>query len=92
MEKLLTLDEVADYVRLNRETILRKVRTGDIPTIKIGYRSYRFDKKAIDGWLIQKTTKEPPQPNAKGNRLNLLTFHGGAIKGGLSRRDIYAGR
>lgn len=95
MEKLLTVDEVAEYIRLNRETVLRKARKGEIPAIKMGYRSYRFYKDQIDDWLRGKTVAkteeiEPKSKKVKG--ISLKTFSGTGIIGGLSRRDIYEGR
>lgn len=92
MDKLLTVDEVAEYLRLNRETVLRKARKGEIPAIKMGYRSYRFHRKQIDEWLKAKaeTKKDKPQ-SKKVKKINLKTYPLGII-GGLSRRDIYEGR
>ncbi len=94
MEKLLTVDEVAEYIRLNRETVLRKVRKGEIPAIKIGYRSYRFYKDQIDAWLRGKTTTKTEKAKAKSGEvkeIKLKTYPLGII-GKLSRRDIYEGR
>ncbi|MCL0046633.1 helix-turn-helix domain-containing protein [Dehalococcoidales bacterium] len=88
IEKLLTVDEVAQYIRLNRETVLRKARKGEIPAIKIGYRSYRFSKDQIDAWLREKTTEAKTK---SGEEIKLKTYPLGII-GGLSRRDIYEGR
>jgi len=48
MEKLMTVDEVAEYLRLNREVVLRKARKGEIPAVKAGSRSYRFYKEQMD--------------------------------------------
>ncbi|MBL7125370.1 MAG: excisionase family DNA-binding protein [Dehalococcoidales bacterium] len=95
MEKLLTVDEVAEYIRLNRETVLRKARKGEIPAIKMGYRSYRFYKDQIDNWLKGKATAETEEVRAKSGEvkgISLKTFSGIGIIGGLSRRDIYEGR
>ena len=95
MEKLLTVDEVAEYIRLNRETVLRKARKGEIPAIKMGYRSYRFYKDQIDTWLKGKATAETEEVRAKSGEvkgISLKTFSGIGIIGGLSRRDIYEGR
>ena len=92
MEKLLTVDEVAEYIRLNRETVLRKARKGEIPAIKMGYRSYRFYKDQIDAWLKGKATTKTEKAKAKSKkikRLNLPTYNMGGIKGSLSRREIY---
>jgi len=92
MEKLLTVDEVAEYLRLNRETVLRKARKGEIPSIRMGYRSYRFYKDQIDQWLKAKTETKKVKPQSKEiKKINLKTYPLGII-GGLSRRDIYEGR
>jgi len=94
MEKLLTVDEVAEYIRLNRETVLRKARKGEIPAIKMGYRSYRFYRDEIDAWLKGKATAKTEEAKAKSGEvkeIKLKTYPLGII-GGLSRRDIYEGR
>ena len=92
MEKLLTVDEVAECLRLNRETVLRKARKGEIPSIRMGCRSYRFYKDQIDQWLKAKTETKKVKPQSKEiKKINLKTYPLGII-GGLSRRDIYEGR
>ena len=95
MDKLLTVDEVAEYLRLNRETVLRKARKGELPAIKMGYRSYRFHKDQVDDWLKARGATETNDRSAqlRGTKtITLKTFSGGGIIGGLSRRDIYEGR
>jgi excisionase family DNA binding protein len=59
MEKLMTVDEVAQYLRLNREVVLRKVRKGEIPAVKVGTRTYRFYREQIDEWLMSRTPMKP---------------------------------
>jgi len=62
MEKLMTVDDVAEYLRLNREVVLRKARKGEIPAVKVGTKTYRFYKEQVDEWLRSKSTVklEPP--------------------------------
>ena len=92
MERLLTTDEVAEYLRLNRETVLRKARKGEIPAIKMGYKSYRFHKDQIDDWLkVKAETKKVKFQSREVKKINLKAYPLGII-GGLSRRDIYEGR
>lgn len=55
MSELLTTKEIAKYLKLRSETVLRKVRKGEIPAIKMGGR-FRFDKEQIDEWLHHKST------------------------------------
>jgi excisionase family DNA binding protein len=62
MEKLMTIDDVAGYLRLNREVVLRKARKGEIPAVKVGTKTYRFYKEQVDEWLRSRSTvkREPP--------------------------------
>ena len=55
MAELLTTKEVAVYLKLRPETVLRGVKKGEIPAIKVGGH-FRFDKKQIDDWLIDNST------------------------------------
>ena len=58
MSELMTVDELAEYLGVTRDTVYRKVKTGEIPSIRIG-RLLRFPKKTIEDWLWQKTTQAP---------------------------------
>lgn len=51
-DRLLTLDEVAWYLRLSHMTIYRMIQRGEIRATKIG-NQWRFSKDAIDKWLAQ---------------------------------------
>jgi excisionase family DNA binding protein len=48
--ELMTVKEVAKYLKLTDLTIRRKVKTGELPYIKMG-RSIRFEKSEIDAWV-----------------------------------------
>ncbi|MCL6507835.1 MAG: helix-turn-helix domain-containing protein [Bryobacteraceae bacterium] len=50
MEKLLTLEEVADYLRLSKDTVYRLANTGKLPASKVG-NQWRFRKEDVDQWL-----------------------------------------
>ena len=50
MEKLLTLYELADYLRVNRYTVYRMVERKELPAIKVA-NLWRFKEKDIDRWL-----------------------------------------
>ena len=56
MERLMTVDEVAQYLRPNREVVLRKARKGELPAVKLGTRTYRFYKEQVDEWLKSRAT------------------------------------
>ena len=50
MAELMTVEEVADYLRVAEKTIYRLLRRGSFPATKVGH-SWRFDKASIDDWL-----------------------------------------
>lgn len=50
MEKLMTLEEVADYLRLSKDTVYRLANTGKLPASKVG-NQWRFRRGDVDEWL-----------------------------------------
>lgn len=50
MDRLLTIDEVADYMQVSRFTVYRLAKDRAIPATKIG-RQWRFQKEEIDQWI-----------------------------------------
>lgn len=50
MEKLMTLEEVAKYLRLSIHTLYKMGEQGRIPALKAG-KQWRFKKEEIDKWL-----------------------------------------
>ena len=49
-DKLLTIDEVAGYLRLNRYTVYRMAERSELPGAKIA-RRWRFEERDIKTWL-----------------------------------------
>ncbi|MFC2072995.1 response regulator [Chloroflexota bacterium] len=62
MIELMTVQEVADYLRVTEKTIYRLLKRGHIPATKVGH-SWRFARAAIDAWLGQ---------NSVGAKANVL--------------------
>lgn len=58
MAELLTVRELAQYLKLNPATVTRKAARGEIPAIKVG-RQFRFDKEHIDKWLSHQSVGRP---------------------------------
>ena len=50
MARLIDIDELADYLKLKRQTIYNWLHEGKISGIKVG-GVWRFDRKDIDAWL-----------------------------------------
>ena len=64
MAELITLEEVADYLRVTKKTVYRLLESGRIPAIKVG-RQWRFSKSAVDEWL---------RANSVGIKANILVI------------------
>lgn len=60
MAKLIDIDELADYLRLRKQTIYNWLHQGKISGIKVG-GVWRFERKEVDRWLKTKrrSIKEP---------------------------------
>ncbi len=52
-KEILTLQEVADYLQLSDKTVLKMVKSGEIPCAKIA-NQWRFSKVMLDDWLTAK--------------------------------------
>jgi excisionase family DNA binding protein len=49
-EQLLTLEQVADYLNVDKFTVYRLIAGRDLPAFKVG-NQWRFKKKLIENWL-----------------------------------------
>jgi excisionase family DNA binding protein len=52
MEDIMTLEEVAKYLKLKPQTIYAWAQDGKIPAAKLG-KEWRFKKSIIDKWFNQ---------------------------------------
>jgi len=50
--KVLTVNELADYLRVHRSTIYRLLKKGQLPGFKIG-SDWRFNVEVIDEWRLK---------------------------------------
>ena len=50
---IMTLDEVAKYLRVHKSTVYRMAREGAIPSTKVA-NQWRFKKVRIDEWLMER--------------------------------------
>ena len=50
MESPMTIKELSEYLRLDRMTIYKMLKEGDIPASRIG-RQWRFFRSDIDQWI-----------------------------------------
>ncbi|HSK11491.1 MAG TPA: response regulator [Vicinamibacterales bacterium] len=68
-DRLLTTEEVLEYLHVNLRTVYRWVKAGQLPATRVG-RQWRFRKSDLDAWLEgQRTPGGPRQPaTAAGSR------------------------
>lgn len=50
MSRLIDIDELAEYLKLKRQTLYNWLHQGKIAGIKVG-GVWRFDRKDVDAWL-----------------------------------------
>ncbi len=61
---IMTIGEVADYLKVTERTIYRLAGAKQIPAFKVG-GSWRFSKADIDGWIrLQSSTADQPEAKA----------------------------
>ena len=56
-EKLMTVKEVAEYLRLDEHTVYRVARKGEIPAYKVAGQ-WRFKRELIENWLEKHCSDE----------------------------------
>jgi len=57
MSDVMTVEQAAEYLQCNPETLRRAAQKGQIPAARIG-RRWRFRKSALDRWLGESPTDE----------------------------------
>ena len=63
--KVLTVNELAEYLRVHRSTIYRLLKKGQLPGFKIG-SDWRFNVEAIDEWRLQQGAAQLEELRASG--------------------------
>ena len=66
-DTLRTLEEVAAYLRLSKDTIYRMANTGKLPASKAGSQ-WRFRKEEVDQWLEKNRNIARKTPMDQGER------------------------
>jgi excisionase family DNA binding protein len=59
-ENLLTAQQVARYLKVDKFTIYRLVSQKKMPAFKVG-NQWRFKRKMIDAWLLRNSNLEQPR-------------------------------
>jgi excisionase family DNA binding protein len=48
--EIMTIEELADYLKVSKSTLYKLVQHGGLPAQKIG-KQWRFHKNAVDDWF-----------------------------------------
>lgn len=57
---IMTLREIAQYLKVSEKTVLRMARTGEMPAAKISGQ-WRFRRRMVDAWLTVKMQSAPEE-------------------------------
>ena len=57
-KKIMTLGEMADYLKVAKKTLLKMAQHGDIPATKVASQ-WRFMRSVVDDWLITRMKTLP---------------------------------
>ena len=66
-DKVMSIDELAEYLKVSRSTLYILAREGRLPGQKVGKR-WRFHKDAIDGWLKRHPTRSTAKRKSQATR------------------------
>ena len=65
-DHIMTIQALADYLRISRSTLYKLARGGKLHGQKVGKR-WRFHREAIDAWLKQHPQPSDDEKRAGGN-------------------------
>ena len=66
MEKLMTLEEVAEHLCLSKDTVYRLANTGELPAAAKVRSQWRFRKEDVDQWLEKNKNARPEKTPDEG--------------------------
>ena len=64
---IVTVREIAEYLKVTERTIYRMVKDKKIPAFKVG-GSWRFRLDEIDDWIKSQTLEVKPGESGRGER------------------------
>ena len=63
--EILTLDEVAAFLKAGKRTVYRFAQNGDIPAFKLG-GTWRFRRSELERWIDENSNQRPPAKKERG--------------------------
>jgi len=70
MHEIMTIEEVAKYLRVSERTVYDWAQKGDLPGGKLG-TTWRFKREDVENWVNERlsTSSRPTSPKASGDSL-----------------------
>ena len=62
-EQLLTLEQVAEYLNVDKFTVYRLLNDKELPAFKVG-NQWRFKRKMLENWLMKNSNVKPQRKDA----------------------------
>lgn len=59
-DEILTLDDVAAYLKASKRTVYRLTQKGEIPAFKLG-GTWRFRHSELDRWIAERIHQQKPE-------------------------------
>lgn len=59
-DEILTIDEVATYLKAGKRTVYRLAASGKIPAFKLG-GTWRFRRSELDSWIAASISETKPK-------------------------------
>jgi excisionase family DNA binding protein len=64
MEEMITSQQVANYLKVDRLTVYRLVTQKRMPAFKVGGQ-WRFKQEMIDSWLLRNSNMDEERPTPR---------------------------
>ena len=64
-DEMLTIEDLAKYLKLKPQTIYKWAQTGQIPGAKFG-KEWRFRRSAIEEWIDSRMAEQGSPPKKRG--------------------------
>lgn len=71
MRRLIRAEEVANALGISRLRVYQLARVGELPSVRLGTKSIRFDPEAVEAWVgtqAKAKTKRSPARELRDDR------------------------
>jgi excisionase family DNA binding protein len=86
VKEIMTAEQVADYLQLNKDTVYRYIREGKLAASKLG-RNYRIPRENVDLFLLATSTSQVAR-EALFNRLESVAVRNKGIPFEEVEKDV----